>query len=174
MVEELFSILQPLSFRCNVTYLSLLCHYFHDKCSDELFFFWGFIPRTCFATSTELTHPCFPRVPNLRRKFHSDSFFPMTATLLARFPCVCFPKHFNIDLFKSRFSYHHFISLSYWCCTFSIIILTVNLYLKWLSSLKKSPNYNRFCFLSLIKNIHFLNSMKHFTFFLLPNQIVKM
>lgn len=59
--------------------LSLLDRYFHGKGSDDLQSLvppvQTFTARTRQTPSTELNHPHFLRISNVRRKFHSDNFF---------------------------------------------------------------------------------------------------
>lgn len=47
--------------------------------------------RVHYNTSNESNNPCGPRDPNVRRKFHSHSFFPFTSTLWNRLLPGCFP-----------------------------------------------------------------------------------
>lgn len=70
----------PLSHRCNVANRSLFYLYFHGKCSDDfhclITIVSYFTHETRDSTSTELNHPHFPRVTNVRIKFHTNCFFP--------------------------------------------------------------------------------------------------
>lgn len=67
---------------------------------------------------------------------------PRAANLWTRVPRGCFPKHYNFNLFNSRISHYlcfvFFPSLSFISHTL-FIILTITLYLEWLSrfSIKK-------------------------------------
>ena len=103
--DELFSSLEPLSHRRDVASLSLLYRYFHGKCSDALHSL-TFTARTRLATSTVANHPHFLRLPNIRRKFHADSFIPRTSSLWNKLPRDCFPSSYNLNTFKKRVNNH--------------------------------------------------------------------
>ena len=81
---DLFSTLQSLSHWRNVANLSLFYRYYFGKCAKELH---DLVPkRQEFARNTRYDdssckHPEFLRIPNIRRKFHEQSFFPRTASL---------------------------------------------------------------------------------------------
>lgn len=64
--------------------------YSYVQCSDELHssvrLIQTFTMRAHYNTSNESNSPCDPRDPNVRRKFHSHSFFPLTSTLWNRLP----------------------------------------------------------------------------------------
>ena len=48
--------------------------------------------RTRLATTIESNHPHPLRIPNLRRNFHENTFFPCTAHLWKSLPFECFPQ----------------------------------------------------------------------------------
>ena len=108
--DGLFSTLAPLSHRREVASLALFYRYFHGKCSDELH---ALVPKvqkfssmTRFATSTLQNHPHFLRLPNIRRKFHTDSFIPRTSLSWNKHQRDCFPSSYNLDIFKKRVNKH--------------------------------------------------------------------
>lgn len=78
--DGFFSTLQPLPHRWNITSLSLFNPHFHGKCSDK----WhslvprvqNFTAKINQATSTKLNHPHSLHILLVRRKFHTDGFFP--------------------------------------------------------------------------------------------------
>lgn len=74
VMENLFSTLEPYSYRRNVASLSLSYRYFHDVHSEDSHSLIPlvsiFIARIGHATSAESKHPHFPHfVSNVRRKF---------------------------------------------------------------------------------------------------------
>ena len=108
--DELFSSLEPLSHRRDVASLSLPYRYFHGKCSDEIHSLipkaQTFTARTRLATSPVANHLHFLRLPNIRRKFHADSFIPRTSSLWNKLPRDCFPSSYNLNTFKKRVNNH--------------------------------------------------------------------
>ena len=101
--DELFGTLQPLSHRRDVSSLSLLYRYFHGRCSEELHQMVP--PLKEFGRSTRLasrSHPYVLDIPKAKSKFHSQSFFPRTASIWNRLPQSSFPNTYDLGLFKSR------------------------------------------------------------------------
>lgn len=80
--------------------------YSYVQCSDELHssvrLIQTFTMRAHYNTSNESNSPCDPRDPNVRRKFHSHSFFPLTSTLWNRLPPGWFPVRYKHNLFMSK------------------------------------------------------------------------
>ena len=78
--DDLFSTLQPLSHRRDVSRLSLFYRYYHGDCSEELDSLLPpaktFPVRTRLAATTVKHHP--HPVPKTRSKFHQQSSFPRT------------------------------------------------------------------------------------------------
>lgn len=95
--------------RCNVIILSLPYQYFNGKCSDVLFFvlLLTFTARThiCYFHGVK-THIHFLRIPFVRMKCYSHSFFSRIATLQNSLPCGCFLDHCKINLFTTIVIYH--------------------------------------------------------------------
>lgn len=65
--------------RCNVANRPLFYRYFHGKCTDDFHYLITivsyFIHKLRNSTSTEINHPHFPRVTNVRIKFHTNCIF---------------------------------------------------------------------------------------------------
>lgn len=94
--DELFSSLQSLSLRQNVTSSLLLQHYFYDKGSNELHSLAAtiltFTENNCYVPWDKLySSPSY----SIRRKFHLNSY------LRNKLPRGCFLNHNNLNPFKS-------------------------------------------------------------------------
>lgn len=82
-------------------------YYSFSKCSHELHSLNQpvqiFIVRTRHAPSTDVNHPYFLGVLNVRKKFHVEAvFLSRTATVYNTFPCGCFLELLNFGLFDLR------------------------------------------------------------------------
>lgn len=124
--RTLFQTLQPLTHSRNVASLSLLCHCYHGKCSDELHLLvppgLTFMARTCQATYIVTNYLHSLCVPSARSKFYSNRFYSRTTALWNRFSRGRFPDQYNLNLFMSRVNrYHHPYKLP----------IIVTLYLEW-------------------------------------------
>ena len=101
--EELFKTLHSLSHSRDVASLYLLYRYFHGRCFDELHQMVPplkkFVRRTQLAN---MSHQYILDILKAKSKFHSQSFFPRTASIWNRLPQSCFPDIYNLGLFKSR------------------------------------------------------------------------
>lgn len=97
--NELFSTLQPLSPQ---VHRKPIYRYFHRKYSDELHSL-GLLAqvvtaKTYHAMYTGVKQPHSLHIQLVSRKFHSNSFFPRTATLQNRLLRVCFLDHYNLKV----------------------------------------------------------------------------
>lgn len=85
----------PIPRRPNAASLSIHCHCFHTRGSVELLssvsIVQTFTAGTRHATYIELNQPHFPHLPNVRRKFHTGSFFPRTDIVQNRLQYGFFP-----------------------------------------------------------------------------------
>lgn len=99
LVDYLFFTLHTFSHKRNFASLWIFNHYFHDWCSDR------FTARTRLSMYTELTHPHPLRIPLVRRKSHSDTFFPRTLTLWNWWARGCFPQSNAIYILIKNISY---------------------------------------------------------------------
>lgn len=61
-----------------------------------------FTAKTRLVTFTGLNYPHFLRIYLVKRAFHSQIFFPRTATLWNRLRRGCFPGYYNLNLFKCQ------------------------------------------------------------------------
>lgn len=107
--NSLFSALQLLSYRHNITSLLILYCYFSGKYSDKpysLVQLVQFFAVSVYWISSKFNCPHFPFI-----RFHLDSncYSGKKKKLL----CVCFPEHHNLKLFKSKVNCYLF-SLSSW------------------------------------------------------------
>lgn len=119
--DELFFILQLLSYWWKVAYPSLLCYGFHGRCYDELqsliTFVQTFISKTfnnvMYAVSN---HSYSFHIPLVTRKSHSSRFFSRTATLWKRRSRRWFyaPNYFNSHLNCYLLSTASFINILPW------------------------------------------------------------
>lgn len=73
--------------------LSLLYRYvqYSDELHSSVRLIQTFTIRVHYNTFNDSNNPYGPRDPNVRRQFHSHSFFPLTSTLWNRLPPGCFP-----------------------------------------------------------------------------------
>lgn len=100
--DDLFFIRQPLLHRRSVAKRWLFHCYFYGKCSDKssILSCHSFRPLLLgHATLTELNHPYFLRVPNVRTKFYQESFSLRTTTTTTTTTHwrECFSEHWNLD-----------------------------------------------------------------------------
>lgn len=85
--HELFSTIQHLSYRQNITSLSLLCCYFHDKSSDELYTLVLLVQLWLVIYSYDLSFHIHRDESSslllyfICKKSHSHSFFSRTPIL---------------------------------------------------------------------------------------------
>lgn len=124
--EDVFFILQLLSEGHDVTDLSLLYSYCCGRCSNEFHYLilpvQPFTIRKRHATSTQLKHLHFTRIPHVRRKIQSDSYFSQRTVIKMQFPFIWF---WNILLLVWQTIAVRWLTIllakwlcSYFCCFF--------------------------------------------------------
>lgn len=103
-----------------------------------------FTARTRHATSTDSNHSYFPRIPNLSRKVHSNSFFlkcwyllkqTLASILLWTAPIVIYTRHPLYPFFLPS------LCLFILYILFMIITPTVTIYIEWLSGISAILNW---------------------------------
>ena len=103
----LSSSLQPLAHRRNVASLSLFYRYYFERCSNELS---KLVPKPFGSARptrhSDRQHAFVVELPNFKKEFYRNSFFPRTASLWNSLPLECFPLTYNPNLFKSNVNRH--------------------------------------------------------------------
>lgn len=142
--EDLFFIVYPLSNWQNVTSLLLPYHYFHRKCSFlKILPVQTFTARAQHATSMESNNSYFFYFPNIKRKFHSDSF---SKELLLCGTDFCMDHSLNTTILTTSSQANSYLSplfsqslllatptfIPITLTSFIITILAVTLYIEWL------------------------------------------
>lgn len=113
MKDDLFSFFSLFPHRHNVTWLSLLYCYFHDKCSYEIHSLVSpvqtFISKICYAMYVEMNHTHSLHIPNVMKMFYSNNFPPQETTALwNRLSHGWFSKCYNFNILKS--TVNHYLS----------------------------------------------------------------
>ena len=106
-VIPMSSSLQPLAHRGNVASLSLFYRYYFEQCSNE---FSKRVPKPFgdarLTRYSDRQHPFIFELPNFKKEFYRNSFFPRTASLWNSLTLECFPLTYNPNLFKSNVNRH--------------------------------------------------------------------
>ena len=100
--------LQPHSYRIVVKSLSLLCKYYHGKCSQGLS---SLVPHGCLSVRStrfsESLHQYAVGIQRCKRNFYQTSFFSRTAMFWNSPSAGSFPLEYNLPV-KSRINWFLF------------------------------------------------------------------